>query len=98
MTVPAVGSTPGAVVQFGSTLQLSQTASIISATGDGIQTSNLTAISIGNGNTVQGNGAGGVGVRCFSSPPLTASAVTLTGNLSNVTGATGTYVGCNVFQ
>jgi hypothetical protein len=98
VTVPAVGSTPGAVVQFGSTLQLSQTASIISATGDGIQTSNLTAISIGNGNTVQGNGAGGVGVRCFSSPPLTASAVTLTGNLSNVTGATGTFVGCNVFQ
>src|SRR5437867_3638032 len=98
VTVPAVGSTPGAVVQFGSTLQLSQTASIISATGDGIQTSNLTAISIGNGNTVQGNGAGGVGVRCFSSPPLTASAVTLTGNLSNVTGATGAFVGCNVFQ
>jgi len=98
VTVPGAGSTAGALVQFGSTLRLRDTASIISTTGDGIQASNLTSVNIRDGNIVQGNGAGAVGVRCFNTAPLPASAATLTGlNLTNITGATGATAGCNVF-
>jgi parallel beta helix pectate lyase-like protein len=98
VTVPGAGSTAGALVQFGSTLRVRDTASIISATGDGIQASNLTSVDIRDPNTVQGNGAGGVGVRCFGiSGPASAAAVTLTGNLAGVSGNAGATAGCNVF-
>jgi hypothetical protein len=96
VTVPAAGSTPGAVVQFGSTLRLRDTASIVSATGDGIQAANLSAVNI-NGNTVQGNGGGSVGIECFNVAPAPASGVMLTGNLAAVTGNAGPTTGCNVF-
>jgi hypothetical protein len=70
---------------------------IVSATSDGIQTSDLTSIRIGNANSVQGNGPTGVGIQCFNSLPITASAVALNGNTTNVTGTSGSNVGCNIF-
>jgi hypothetical protein len=98
VTVPAGGTTAGATALFGSTLRVRDTASIISATSDGIQASNNSAVVIRDGNTVQGNGAGSVGVNCFNTVPMTASAATLTGgNLANVTGAAGPSAGCNLF-
>ena len=98
VTVPASGATAGAVVQFGSTLRLRDSASIVSATSDGIQASNLTAVNIRDATSVvQGNGAGRFGVLCFASAPTEAGAVTLTGNLTSVTGNAGAHVGCNVF-
>jgi hypothetical protein len=91
VTVPAGGTTAGAVVQVGSTLRLRDTASIISGTGDGIQVRTLTSVHISSG-TVQGNGPGAVGVNCFSSTS------TLTGvDLTHVTGTAGQSAGCNVF-
>ena len=99
VTVPAAGSTNGALVQFGSTIRAHDSSSIVSATGDGIQASNLSAVRIQNGNTVQGNGAGKFGIRCFASAPMTAAAVALTGaDLTHVTGTSGSTTGCNVFQ
>ena len=98
VTVPGGGTTHGLTAQFGCVVRLRDTASVVSATGDGIQASNLTAINVRDGNTVQGHGPGAVGVRCFNAAPLTASAATLTGgNLANVTGTTGSSVGCNTF-
>ncbi len=96
-TVPAAGTTVGALVQFGSTLRVRDTASIVSATSHGIQASNNSSVNIREGNTVQGNGAGAFGVQCFNSSPMTASAATLTGNLAGVTGAAGASSGCNAF-
>jgi hypothetical protein len=97
VTVPAAGTTSGALVQFGSTLRLRDSASIVSATSHGIQASNLTSVNIRDGNTVQGNGAGALGVLCFATFPMTASAATLTGNLAGVTGNAAASTGCNVF-
>jgi Right handed beta helix region len=98
VTVPGSGTTAGALVQFGSSLRLRDTASIVSATGPGIQASELSAVNIRDGNTVQGNGAGRFGVECFTTAPLAAAAATLTGNnLANVSGAAGPHTGCNVF-
>ena len=98
VTVPAAGSTAGAVVQFGATLRVRDTASIVSGTGDGIQASNMTAVNIRDGNTIQGNGAGSVGIRCFNvSSTAPASAATLNGNLARVSGTAGATTGCNVF-
>ena len=97
VTVPAAGSTHGALMQFGSTLRVRDTASVVSATGDGIQASNMAAVNIRDGNTVQGSGAGSVGIRCFNTSPMTASAATLTGNLVGVAGTTGPTLGCNLF-
>ena len=97
VTVPAAGTTVGALVQFGSTLRVRDTASIVSATSHGIQASNNSSVNIRDGNTVQGNGAGAFGVQCFNSSPMTASAATLTGNLVAVTGAAGASSGCNAF-
>jgi Sulfotransferase family len=68
VTVPAAGTTAGASAQLGSTLRLRDTASI-SASGDGIRASTLTAVDI-SGNTVQG-GAGSFGVNCFATSPMT---------------------------
>jgi hypothetical protein len=98
VTVPASGTTHGASVQLGSTLRLRDTASIVSATGDGIQATNLSAVNIRDAdNVVQGNGPSGLGVNCFSSSPMTLPAVTLTGNLANVTGTAGGQANCNLF-
>jgi hypothetical protein len=98
VTVPGGGTTHGVTAQLGCTFRIRDTASVVSATGDGIQASNLTAINVRDGNTLQGNGPGGVGVRCFNAAPMTVSAATLTGgNLANVTGTTGGSVGCNSF-
>jgi hypothetical protein len=97
VTVPAIGTTPGALVDFGSTLRVRDTASIVSATSHGIRASNLTSVNVRDGNTVQGNGPGAVGVQCFVTAPMTASAATLTGNLTGVTGNAGPSTGCNVF-
>jgi len=95
VTVPAAGVTPGALVTFASTLRLRDNASIVSATGDGIQASNLAAVNVRDASVVvHGNGAGGVGVRCVGLP---APASTLTGNLAGVAGTTGLQSGCNVF-
>jgi hypothetical protein len=100
VTVPAGGSTHGATIQFGSKLRVRDTASVISGTGDGIQASNLSAVNIRDASvTVQGNGGGAVGIRCFATAPMTVSAVALTGNLTGVSGTTGAMGGnCNVFQ
>ena len=98
VTVPTTGVTAGALVVVGATLRLNDSASIVSATGDGIQASTLSSFRIENGNTVQGNGTGAVGVNCFNISPMTASAATLTRtNLANVTGAAGASSGCNAF-
>lgn len=97
VTVPATGTTAGALVQFGSTLRVRDAASIVSATSHGIQASNLTAVNVRDGNTVQGNGPGAVGVQCFVTFPMPASAATLTGNLAGVGGSAGPSTGCNVF-
>ena len=94
VTVPTTGTTAGASVQLGSTLRVRDTASIVSTTFDGIQASNLTSVNIRDGNTVQGNR---FGVLCFTTSPMPASAATLTGNLTNVTGTSGATLGCNVF-
>lgn len=96
VTVPSIGTTVGAAVRFGSTLRVRDTASIVSATSDGIQASNNTSVNI-SGNSIQGNGVGAFGVRCVTTFPMTASAATLTGNLTAVTGSTGSDTGCNVF-
>jgi Right handed beta helix region len=100
VTVPAAGATAGAFAGTLATLRLADAASIVSATGDGIQAGNLAAVRITNANMVQGQG--GLGVNCFPFAPMTASATTLTGNLANVTGHTGLTdsgsAGCNVFQ
>jgi hypothetical protein len=96
--VPAAGTTAGALVQFGSTFRLRDTASIVSGTSSGIQASNDTSVNIRDATvTVQGHGPGAVGVQCFISAPMTASAATLTGNLTGVTGTAGSNSGCNVF-
>jgi len=97
VSVPGAGTTPGAFVQRSSTLILRDTASIVSATSDGIQASDLTSIRIRDANTVQGNGPTGVGIQCFNSLPMAASAVALNGNTANVTGTSGSNVGCNIF-
>jgi hypothetical protein len=98
VTVPAAGTTAGALVQFGSTFRLRDTASIVSGTSSGIQASNDTSVNIRDATvTVQGNGPGALGVQCFISAPMTASAATLTGNLTGVTGTAGSNSGCNVF-
>ena len=99
VTVPAAGATVGALAQFGSTLRLRDTASVVSATSHGIQASNNSAVNILNaGNIVQGNGAGAFGVQCFSvSPTVVTSAATLNGNLAGVTGNAGQSQNCNVF-
>jgi hypothetical protein len=97
VTVPAAGTTPGAFVQRSSTLIVRDTASIVSATSDGIQASDLVSIRIKDVNIVKGNGPTGVGIQCFNSLPMTASAVALNGNPANVTGTTGSNVGCNLF-
>jgi Right handed beta helix region len=94
VTALGSGGTAGALVQFGSTLRVRDGASIVSATGDGIQASNLTAVNIRDGNTVSG---AGFGVLCFTTGPSAASAATLSGNLAGVTGGTGSDVGCNLF-
>ena len=83
MSGPRAGTTVGAVVNFGSTMRLRDTASVTSSTSHGIQVSNLSAVNI-NGNTVHGNGPGAFGVQCFSTSPMTASAATLTGNLAGL--------------
>ena len=97
VTVPAGGTTDGALIQFGSTLRVRDTASIVSATSHGIQASNLSAVNVRDGNTVQG-GPGTFGVQCFATAPMTASAATLTGNLAGLSGAAGATAGCNAFQ
>jgi hypothetical protein len=100
VTVPAAGVTTGAVVQFGSTLRLRDNASIVSATGDGIQASNLTAVNVRDPTSVvQGNGAGRFGVSCFSlGNEVAESAATLTGTLTNVSGNAGAvHPLCNTF-
>ena len=99
VTVPASGSTPGASVGFGSLLGMRGPASIVSATSDGIQISDMSAFRMptGNANTIQGNGPGAHGINCFNDNQLTASAVTVVGDLSNVTGSAGPTIGCNVF-
>jgi len=101
VTVPATGTTVGALVQFGSTLRVRDTASIISATSHGIQASNNTSVNITNNGAVQGNGAGAFGVQCFSSTldgsAIAGSAATLTGITTNVSGTAGKTTGCNVF-
>ena len=98
VTAPAT-SFAGAVVSVHATLRLVGTASIISLGGDGIQASDLSAVSIESANTVQGtSGAGpGFGVNCFVFGGLTASGTTLTGDLTHVTGTLGSTTGCNVF-
>lgn len=98
VTVPAAGVTPGALVQFGSTLRVRDNASIVSATTDGIQASNLTAVNVRDSTSiVQGNGADSFGVRCFALASDVPSAATLTGNLAGVTGSAGQQAGCNSF-
>ena len=97
VTVPAGGTTMGAVIQFGSVFRMRDTASIVSSTGHGIQASNLSAVNIRDGNTVQGHGPGAFGVQCFSTAPMSASAATLTGNLSGLSGTAGASAGCNAF-
>jgi len=101
VTVPTSVQTAGANVQFGSTLRVREAASIVSGTSHGILASNLTSVNITNANVVQGNGPGAFGVLCFTTsttPPITAaSAATLTGNLTHVTGTAGSNAGCNVF-
>jgi hypothetical protein len=88
----------GATVNFGSALRVRDSAAIVSPGGDGVQASNMSAVNVRDATAVtQGNGAGGVGVRCTNSGPLAVSAATLTGNLTGVTGTTGSHVGCNVF-
>ena len=69
VTVPPGGTTVGAIVQFGSTFRVRDTASIVSSTSHGIQASNLSSVSIRDGNTIQGNGPGAFGVQCFSTAP-----------------------------
>ena len=100
VTVPSTGTTAGAsIFGGGSTLYLRDTASIISATSDGVQASSLSAFRIGIGfaNTVQGNGPGAHGINCYNVAPLTAPAVSATGDFTNVTGTAGATVGCNAF-
>jgi hypothetical protein len=90
------GNPPGALIQFGSSLRVRDSASIVSADSDGIQASNLAAINIRDGNIVQGGGSA-FGVSCLLSSPAALPAVTLTGNLANVTGPGGSSNGCNLF-
>jgi hypothetical protein len=97
VTVPPGGATVGAIIQFGSTFRVRDTVSIVSNTSHGIQATNLSSVNIRDGNTVQGNGPGAFGVQCFNTAPMTASAATLTGNLTAVTGAGGATAGCNAF-
>jgi len=98
VTVPAAGSTNGATVNFASRLRVRDTASIVSATADGIQVGDASSVNVRDATSVvQGNGASGVGVRCTNTSPLTKSASTLTGNLTGVTGTVSQQVGCNLF-
>jgi hypothetical protein len=87
----------GALIQFGSILRVRDTVSIVSSTSHGIQASNLSAVNIRDGNSVQGNGPGAFGVQCFNTAPMTASAATLTGTLSALSGTAGASAGCNAF-
>jgi len=97
VTVPPGVTTVGALIQFGSTFRVRDTASIVSSTSHGIQATNLSSVNIRDGNTIQGNGPGAFGVQCFSTAPMTASAATLTGNLSGLSGTAGPTAGCNAF-
>ena len=98
ITVPAAGTTDGASMGLGSTLRVRDTSSIVSATGNGI-VANTSNVNIRDGNTVQGNGTGKVGISCFPAAPMTVSAVSLTGNLTGVSGTSGALGGtCNQFQ
>jgi hypothetical protein len=95
-SVTTTGTADGASVNFGSTLRIRDTASIV-AGGHGISAGNLSGVAVRDGNTVTG-GAGRFGVNCFSPTPMTASAATLNGgNLTQVTGGAGATNGCNVF-
>ena len=96
VTVPAAGATDGALIQFGSTLRVRDTASI-DATGHGISASNLGAVNLRDTNPVHG-GPGKFGINCFLTAPMTASAVALTGTLTNVSGGSAPTAGCNLFQ
>lgn len=59
----------------------------------------MSAVSIRDGNNVEGGGAGAFGIQCFATASMTASATTLTeSNLGDVIGTAGSTTGCNVFQ
>ena len=97
VTVPPGGTNVGAIIQFGSIFRVRDTASIVSSTSHGVQASNLSGVNIRDGNTVQGNGPGALWVQCVITAPMTASAETLTGTLSALSGTAGASAGCNAF-
>jgi hypothetical protein len=90
-SVAASTGNTGASINFGSRLRVRDTASISGNQADGVQVGDVSAVNVSAG-TIQGTGAGSVGVRCTNTSPLPLSASTLTGNLSGVT-----HAGCNVF-
>lgn len=90
-------STAGAVVRRSSLLSLRDGASIVSATGDGIDVGELAQLAIRDANVVQGNGANGRGIACFHTAPMTAPAAAVVGDLANVSGTLGSMDDCNVF-